>query len=73
MSNNKIIIQGRKQNYNVSLINHAFAGCDRHLFGLQITAREQGLPVPELFTDPAYTKRFVRSIETKLFMNCLAE
>jgi len=31
-------------------------GCDRHLFGLQIIAMEQGLPLPELYSDPAYTK-----------------
>ncbi|XP_022102339.1 peroxisomal carnitine O-octanoyltransferase-like isoform X2 [Acanthaster planci] len=31
-------------------------GCDRHLFGLQIIAMEEGLPVPALYTDPAYTK-----------------
>lgn len=31
-------------------------GCDRHLFGLQICALENGLPTPKLFTDPAYTK-----------------
>ncbi|XP_060551332.1 peroxisomal carnitine O-octanoyltransferase-like isoform X2 [Ruditapes philippinarum] len=31
-------------------------GCDRHLFGLQILAVEGGLPMPQIFTDPAYTK-----------------
>lgn len=31
-------------------------GCDRHLFGLQITALENGLPVPKLYADAAYTK-----------------
>ncbi|XP_053373497.1 peroxisomal carnitine O-octanoyltransferase-like isoform X2 [Mercenaria mercenaria] len=31
-------------------------GCDRHLFGLQILALEGGLPMPQIFTDPAYTK-----------------
>ncbi|OCT73980.1 hypothetical protein XELAEV_18032941mg [Xenopus laevis] len=34
-------------------------GFDRHLLGLLLLAKEQGLPVPELFTDPAFTKRFV--------------
>lgn len=32
-------------------------GVDRHLFGLYITAVESGMEVPEIFTDPAYTKR----------------
>ncbi|XP_030055676.1 peroxisomal carnitine O-octanoyltransferase isoform X2 [Microcaecilia unicolor] len=31
-------------------------GFDRHLLGLQILAKEQGLPVPELYTDPAFTR-----------------
>ncbi|KAK2145507.1 hypothetical protein LSH36_677g03010 [Paralvinella palmiformis] len=32
-------------------------GCDRHLFGLQITALEENLPTPEIFTHPSWTKR----------------
>jgi len=31
-------------------------GCDRHLFGLQILAIESGIPMPQLYTDPTYTK-----------------
>ncbi|XP_030640253.1 peroxisomal carnitine O-octanoyltransferase [Chanos chanos] len=31
-------------------------GFDRHLLGLYLTAKEEGLPVPELFTDPLYSK-----------------
>lgn len=31
-------------------------GCDRHLFGLQICALENGIPIPKLYADPAYTK-----------------
>ncbi|KAE8596140.1 hypothetical protein XENTR_v10015983 [Xenopus tropicalis] len=31
-------------------------GFDRHLLGLLLLAKEQELPVPELFTDPAFTK-----------------
>ncbi|KAM4689061.1 peroxisomal carnitine O-octanoyltransferase [Discoglossus pictus] len=31
-------------------------GFDRHLFGLLLLAKEHGLPVPELFTDPAFTR-----------------
>lgn len=31
-------------------------GCDRHLLGLYLLGREQGLPVPQIFTDPAFTK-----------------
>lgn len=29
-------------------------GVDRHLFGLKLIAKEQGLPVPEIFSDPGY-------------------
>ena len=37
------------------------AGCDRHLFGLHIVAREvmKLKKLPEIFTDPAFTKRLV--------------
>ncbi|XP_068091611.1 peroxisomal carnitine O-octanoyltransferase [Hyperolius riggenbachi] len=31
-------------------------GFDRHLLGLLLIAKEDGLAVPELFTDPAFTK-----------------
>lgn len=31
-------------------------GFDRHLLGLCLIAKEEGLPVPELYTDPLYTK-----------------
>ncbi|XP_066484607.1 peroxisomal carnitine O-octanoyltransferase [Tiliqua scincoides] len=31
-------------------------GFDRHLLGLLLLAKEHGLPVPELFLDPAFTK-----------------
>ncbi|KAM4705893.1 peroxisomal carnitine O-octanoyltransferase [Rhinophrynus dorsalis] len=31
-------------------------GFDRHLLGLLLLAKEQGLPVPELYTDPAFTR-----------------
>lgn len=34
-------------------------GCDRHLFGLYCIAEENGLPIPELFTDASYSKRWV--------------
>ncbi|XP_038078103.1 peroxisomal carnitine O-octanoyltransferase-like isoform X2 [Patiria miniata] len=45
----------RKHDENMTEAANA-EGCDRHLFGLQALAMEQGLPVPELYTDPAYTK-----------------
>ncbi|CAB4039178.1 Peroxisomal carnitine O-octanoyltransferase, partial [Paramuricea clavata] len=32
------------------------AGIDRHLLGLKILAEKSGLPTPEIFTDPAWTK-----------------
>uniref|UniRef100_A0A8D0HQR9 Peroxisomal carnitine O-octanoyltransferase n=2 Tax=Sphenodon punctatus TaxID=8508 RepID=A0A8D0HQR9_SPHPU len=31
-------------------------GFDRHLLGLLLIAKEQGLPVPELFADPAFAR-----------------
>ncbi|XP_067366387.1 peroxisomal carnitine O-octanoyltransferase isoform X1 [Channa argus] len=31
-------------------------GFDRHLLGLYLIAKEEGLPTPELFIDPLYTK-----------------
>ncbi|KAF0879424.1 peroxisomal carnitine O-octanoyltransferase [Crocuta crocuta] len=31
-------------------------GFDRHLLGLLLVAKEEGLPVPELFTDPLFSK-----------------
>ncbi|XP_064614131.1 peroxisomal carnitine O-octanoyltransferase-like [Liolophura sinensis] len=31
-------------------------GCDRHLFGLYCLAEEEGMPIPEIFTDPSYSK-----------------
>ncbi|KAF5927850.1 hypothetical protein HPG69_000756 [Diceros bicornis minor] len=31
-------------------------GFDRHLLGLSLIAKEEGLPVPELFTDPLFSK-----------------
>lgn len=32
-------------------------GFDRHLLGLLLTAREEGLPTPELYTDPLFSRR----------------
>ncbi|XP_055780924.1 peroxisomal carnitine O-octanoyltransferase-like isoform X2 [Salvelinus fontinalis] len=36
-------------------------GFDRHLLGLYLIAKKEGLPVPDLFTDPLYSKRIVAS------------
>ena len=33
-------------------------GIDRHLFGLAILALENGMQMPDIFTDPAFTKRY---------------
>ena len=32
-------------------------GCDRHLLGLKIASLENGIDMPDIFTDPAYVKR----------------
>lgn len=34
-------------------------GFDRHLLGLYLIAKEEGLPMPDLFTDPLYSKSCV--------------
>ncbi|KAM4736362.1 peroxisomal carnitine O-octanoyltransferase isoform 1-T1 [Anableps anableps] len=31
-------------------------GCDRHLLGLYLIAKEEGRPTPELFSDPLYSR-----------------
>nr|XP_006817888.1 PREDICTED: peroxisomal carnitine O-octanoyltransferase-like [Saccoglossus kowalevskii] len=31
-------------------------GCDRHFYGLEIIAAENGIPLPELYKDPSYMK-----------------
>ena len=46
----------RRHNANMADAVNA-QGCDRHLLGLQAIAMEDGLPMPALYTDPAYTKR----------------
>lgn len=35
-------------------------GCDRHLLGLYAVSEEEGYDLPEIFTDPSFTKRLVR-------------
>lgn len=32
------------------------SGCDRHLLGLYLIAMENGLELPEIFTDPSFTR-----------------
>ena len=41
-----------------------FAGCDRHLFGLAMVAREEGLPMPQLFQHPAYVRRYLSQLSS---------
>lgn len=38
------------------------AGFDRHLLGLSLIAKEEGLPIPELFTDPVFSKRWYSGV-----------
>ena len=35
-------------------------GCDRHLLGLMLTAKELNLDLPDIFTDVAWKKRFTK-------------
>ncbi|XP_071812660.1 peroxisomal carnitine O-octanoyltransferase-like isoform X2 [Apostichopus japonicus] len=37
-------------------------GCDRHLLGLYAVSEEEGYDLPEIFTDPSFTKSFALSI-----------
>uniref|UniRef100_A0A8P0SWL3 Peroxisomal carnitine O-octanoyltransferase n=1 Tax=Canis lupus familiaris TaxID=9615 RepID=A0A8P0SWL3_CANLF len=51
-------------------------GFDRHLLGLLLIAKEEGLPVPELFTDPLFSKsggggNFVLSTSLIGYLNML--
>lgn len=43
-------------------------GCDRHLFGLRLLAQENNLPLPEIYTDSAWTKRYVFDFSTLFFV-----
>jgi carnitine O-octanoyltransferase len=43
------------------------AGCDRHLLGLMLTARSLNLETPEIFTDPAFKKRYLMNDIFKFF------
>ena len=40
------------RNYTIEAVNGQ--GVDRHLLGLKLISKEKGLPLPELFSDPAY-------------------
>lgn len=44
-------------------------GVDRHLFGLWCAAYEADLPVPELYEDELYSKRYLRAQETSNLLN----
>lgn len=65
--NHRVLLQPdiRRRKFNAAVAKHNrlmseamnAEGCDRHLFGLKILAQERGLPVPELYTDPAWKKR----------------
>lgn len=44
-----------KHNILMDEANH-LNGCDRHLLGLSRLASEEGLPVPEIYTDPSFKK-----------------
>ena len=47
-------------------------GIDRHMFGLYCIAMENGIELPEIFTDPSYIKRFVIiwKLVIHLFCSC---
>ena len=39
-------------------------GVDRHLLGLKMIARENGIPLPKLFTDASYTRSLYHHLST---------
>lgn len=41
-------------------------GIDRHLFGLWCAAYDLDLEVPELYTDPLYTRRYLSHIDNRI-------
>ena len=43
------------------------AGFDRHLLGLYLVAKEEGLPTPHLFMDPLYAKRCGYTCSTSIY------
>lgn len=45
--------------------------CDRHLLGLQLTAQELELEIPELFKDPAYARSNRWTLSTSQVSNTL--
>lgn len=47
-----------RTNISCYVVALAGAGFDRHLLGLYLIAKEEGRPVPELFLDPLYAKRY---------------
>lgn len=42
-------------NYSQNVVS----GCDRHLLGLYVVATESGMPLPDIFKDPSWIKRYV--------------
>ena len=38
-------------------------GCDRHLLGLMLISKELNLSLPEIYTDAAWTKRYLINIK----------
>ncbi|XP_008193031.2 carnitine O-acetyltransferase isoform X1 [Tribolium castaneum] len=48
--------------YSIEAVNGF--GVDRHLLGLKLTALENNLPIPQLFSDPSYTRSTHMRIST---------
>ena len=46
-----------KKHMDIVMEGLKFRACDRHLLGLFCISEEEGLPLPELFTDPSFVKR----------------
>ncbi|KAI3360493.1 hypothetical protein L3Q82_002379 [Scortum barcoo] len=52
----KAMVQAAHKHNKLMIEAQEGKGFDRHLLGLYLIAKEEGLPTPEIFTDPIYAK-----------------
>ncbi|XP_078615782.1 peroxisomal carnitine O-octanoyltransferase-like isoform X2 [Branchiostoma floridae x Branchiostoma japonicum] len=70
MMDNTVPIKEKKELMMAALKKHVqlmeeaknMLGCDRHLFGLQLIAQGEGIPLPSIFRDAAFTKKLTYSV-----------
>uniref|UniRef100_A0A673AS02 Peroxisomal carnitine O-octanoyltransferase n=1 Tax=Sphaeramia orbicularis TaxID=375764 RepID=A0A673AS02_9TELE len=56
VSRKAMLLAFKKHNKLMAEAQEGKGEFDRHLLGLYLTAKEEGLPVPDLYKDPLYTK-----------------